>query len=129
LQNVPALYLTDPVLPFLTTRQLVLAVSVIEVLALNVLIWHKDRLLKVALISALSSCFLIYRVSLYLATGSLVEFRCPCLGFVGDWLHLPRLAEVVVSSLLMWYLFVGSYLLFCLYRRDSSLGHGYGRYS
>jgi hypothetical protein len=123
LHQVPVLFLYDPVFPFLTIKALVLATAVVETSVAGLVLWCKDNVLKLTLTGVLGSWFLLYRAALYVGTGAFTNMRCPCLGYVGDWLRLTPEAESLASFLMMGYLLIGSALgLFLLNNPSVSSG-------
>lgn len=98
LSHIPALSNLDPVLPFMSTKWLLLAAGQIELLfgvliALEPRTWYARYGLL-----AVCATFVIYRVAGFFLG---VHQFCPCLGRASDWLHLTarqadRLALVLL---------------------------------
>ena len=115
-QRLPLLFLVDPVFPFMSAKMLLLSIAIVELAVVNVILWHGDNALKLALILSLSCCFLIYRTATYVDTGHFLVIRCPCFGYVGDWLHISPIVMGTFSSMMTLFLLVSSAALLRLTR-------------
>ncbi len=108
LGHAEALDLTDPLLSFLTNRQIMLLAAGVEVCVVTLLLLDRDyerRLLSTAFISGV---FVAYRL-LRLRAG--VHETCPCLGVLsGSWIGASPWSDTVLKVSLG-YMLAGSYLL------------------
>jgi predicted membrane chloride channel (bestrophin family) len=98
----------DPLLWFLTVREVIIIAAVLEFAVVYVLLWNKSIILGLASVAWLSALFLLYRGGL-----SMIGYQgpCPCLGNVTDILHLdPEFANTVLKLMLA-YLTIPSYAL------------------
>ncbi len=94
----PGLRLTDPLVTFLTARQILVSASVIE-LCVVVFLWRqKADIKKGVAVLWLGFVFLAYRLGLWT-----VGFKgyCHCLGYWSSWLHIP---EARVNTIALWML-------------------------
>lgn len=104
----------DPVF-HVSFRFLFRAVAVVELGIGGVCLFSKNLNLRVGLIAAIATTFMLYRLGLYW-----MGFRggCSCLGNLTDALHIsPTLADRVMK-IILGYLLIGSYgMLFWLWRQ------------
>jgi hypothetical protein len=114
LQESRVLGAADPVLPWLTMRQVLFLAAVLELGVATVLLRHRSARWAPELILWLVTLFGAYRLSLW-AMG--FQGHCSCLGHLLDWLPWlkPWSNRLMQSSLLgmaagsLWLLFVCNY--------------------
>lgn len=94
-------YLTevDPVLTFLSNRQLLLAAGIVELLLASAIsLKPKSWYARYGLLS-ICATFIVYRVGRRVLG---VRSPCPCLGRASDWLHLrPAQVDYIAYTLLI----------------------------
>lgn len=112
LGKADALSLPDPVF-LIPSRYLLWIVAVIEMSIASVLICEVPQKMKFSALIWISTCFIVYRISLYWIDP---RHLCPCLGLVGDNLPIPGPYLDPILKLLIAYLFGGS--LFFLIRNS-----------
>jgi hypothetical protein len=78
------------------------------------LAWSRTARGKLLAVAVASGLFIVYRTGLYLDSGSFSGAMCPCLGSLGDWLHLSRESQNVLLNFVAVYLFGGSARLLAL---------------
>lgn len=120
----PAFDLADKVFPFLTARQVQLAVALLE-FATVVAAWlGRSEIIKVVLLGVLAAGFSAYRV--VLAVGGFPE-QCDCFGKLWQALGLAD-AQIIKLNHRLYWVFMASFMayLFFLYttgrKRNSSVG-------
>lgn len=96
----------DPVLSFLSLREVVGGSALLELLVALVLLGHKrlaarDRF---ALIVWLATVMCIYRLALH---SSGFRGACPCLGIASAWLASNSVVINLISGLLLGFLLIG----------------------
>jgi len=101
------LFRPDPVLGFLMIREVLFMVSILEIFAVAMLYSHWPTSWKSALVASLSSCFLVYRISLMALYHG--QTPCSCLGLLDDWSMLPKAVSETISYILLFFLLVTSY--------------------
>lgn len=95
----------DPIFP-LSNRQVYVFVGLLEGVVVVVLLSKWPQRVKLLLVAALSTNFLIYRLGL-LWLG--IDSPCPCLGNAADWLHASPKTLGLVTKLALWVLIALSY--------------------
>lgn len=110
--NYPGLDAGDPVLPFLSTKHLLIASLGIEVALLYLLLFAVESGVWLPSLTWISSVFVTYQV------GTVVwgnpSAPCPCLGRVPEWLEMSTSISNAAMRYLAVVLFVGSAALLFL---------------
>lgn len=102
--------LQDPVLSFLTHEQMMLLSVALESAVIVFLMQRRRCVSKLLVIGGLAGLFASYHVGLQLVGG---HRSCGCLGESLTWFGLPSDTEWMVTSGIVGYFLVGSYLLAC----------------
>ncbi len=106
LEEVPIMARMDPVISFLTNRQLLVIAATLELTIAVVLFWSRhDESKKVALVFCLSWAFLTYRLGLWWMG---YRGECPCLGNITGWLRMDPSFANLVGGVVLSYLLIGS---------------------
>jgi hypothetical protein len=100
-RNAAILLQPDPIFQ-LTNRDMFVLVGLLEMAAIGILLSGKPQKLKLFLVAALSTNFLLYRLGLVWLGQT---HSCPCFGNAADWLHLPPkklelITKIALGSLL-----------------------------
>ena len=102
LSNVAYLKLSDPVFSFLDMRELLLLAAFVEFLLAVYLLWEKNIVRALTCIAFFSIILLLYRVGSFWVSPA---EPCPCLGRLGDWIHIkPSTADKIAKTLLAYFL-------------------------
>jgi hypothetical protein len=117
--DVPALSEPEPLLTFVTNRQIILLAAILE-LAILACLFSKRLHLTIKLLSVawISTVFLAYRLSLW-SIG--YHGTCGCLGHITEALGISADRVDLSMKLLLFYLVIGSYFL-CALLRESRTG-------
>jgi len=96
--GVAYLFQPDPVLTFISNRNVLLIVGNLEIVTAAIILGHPESWLARYGLLALCATFAIYRLGLALL---MVHQPCPCLGRASDWLHLsPHQVDLLSLFLL-----------------------------
>jgi NADH:ubiquinone oxidoreductase subunit K len=92
----------DPLLAFLTVRELLLSSAFIEIVVAIILWRERHASIKPLVTIWIASMFSIYRLGLWLIA---YKGSCPCLGTIGDWIPIPHklLDHFLLSTILFMY--------------------------
>ena len=119
--NAGFLGVPDPVFG-IQFRHILLAVGSLELVIAVICLSGLARQLGLPLIAWLSSSFIFYRLAVWWGDA---KRPCPCLGSLGDSLHMTRDVADTLMKMALAYLLVGSYgLLILAWRRRSTLVAG-----
>ncbi len=112
--GIPLLQMPDPIM-LIPYRILFLLVGTLELVIAWVCLWRNKTALKAQLVAWLATCFIAYRLGLFLFD----HLRpCPCLGNLTDALHISPQTGDVAMKIILAYLLIGSYAtLFWLWRQ------------
>jgi hypothetical protein len=107
-QKLAVLTMPDPLIGFLSVRQIDNIVGVLEVVLAGYIFTPRKVLFQLGLVAWLSVLFIIYRIGL-----TLVGFRgmCPCLGNASSWLKTSDASINNIAKIMLAYFFVGSVCL------------------
>jgi hypothetical protein len=107
--DVKLLGQANPLIWFLTNRQMLFVAALIELAVGTILVCRVNRLLQVSWLVSLANVFLVYRVGLWWIG---YKGSCACLGHLSDWLRIkPETADWISQGALAYMLIVGYSLL------------------
>ncbi len=113
-QHQGYLDLPDVLFGFLSTRQVFLLGTLVELSAVFAIIWSSTTAARLAILAWVGTVFLVYRTGV--AWVQTPRMPCPCLGNVGTWLHLNPQVVGLTAKILLAYLVFFSYG-FLLFRK------------
>jgi len=106
LGEVHLLSVPHALFPFLTHRQLLMLSGVLELVTVIALLRIRQQKLKLLLVAWLAALFGTYRFGLWWAE---VTEPCLCFGNILDWLHLDRSTSNALTTVLFYYILLGSF--------------------
>lgn len=125
LSKVPVLAVSDPVLTFLSNKQVLLLAGSLEFFVATLIALNPGELDGIFALLAICGTFVLYRAGL-LMLGT--HPPCPCLGRASDWLHLaPQQTNTiaVVILIVLICIAVSSLILYAMAKHKSpSTLHG-----
>ncbi len=111
------LELNDPVIG-IPNQYLLQGAAAIELVLICLIVFARQNTTKLLAIAWLATALCVYRLGLSFAGGA----RCPCLGTIGDNLHISESTLDGVMIYVLVYMFLGSVvLLFLSYRYTPTL--------
>jgi hypothetical protein len=99
----------DPVLGFITRRQMLLLSGYLEIVIVVSMSWRASIAFSAAALAWLTSLFLGYRICLHFLAPT---EPCSCLGSLSAWMHMSDAGLQVVTNGLFLYLLIGSYWIY-----------------
>jgi len=100
----------DPIIPFLSTKQLLIFAAIVELFLFCIIIFKPKKIGDPAVaLLWFSISVLCYRLLLAWSGG--LQY-CNCLGSLTDWLKLDSHVASKISGVILCYFFVGSLLIY-----------------
>lgn len=103
--EMSALRDVDPLFQFLTNRQVIFIVGLLEIGAASSMFWKRGPVVHLLLIFWLSLMFLSYRLGMWIVGA---KKPCGCLGDLGHWLGLSPATAELLSRWFLGIMLVGS---------------------
>lgn len=100
---------SDPLIEFLSAREILLLALVVEVIGALIILASRDAILRLATAVSIAAAFGIYRLGVTWISPQ--GWSCPCLGVAANWLPLDGALSNLIPWLILGFMFGGGIIL------------------